>query len=475
MARICYSEFMNVVSPPPRTVDIEVSPRGTMEVLSQREVEQLRLSSAAGGGSGLSELFRRCALAVLNTGNEEDDAAAIFDRYHSFSIEIVQRTRGVKLKIRNAPASAFVDGRIVEGIRQHLFAVLRDLVYIGAEIERNPGFDLTRPEGVTDAVFHILKHAGVLDPSQRPNLVVCWGGHSVSRTEYDYAKGVGYHLGLRGLDVCTGCGPGAMKGPMKGAALGHAKQRLETGRYVGLTEPGIIAAEPPNPIVNRLVVLPDIEKRLEAFLRIGHGVVVFPGGAGTAEEILFLLGVLMDPSNADQKLPVVLTGPTESRPYLDEIDRFVTATLGEEARSRYRIIVDDAAEAARHVARHVRDVHARRRRSGDAYYFNWLLKISEEYQRPFHVSHETVAELVLNGDQPPHELVSNLRRAFSAIVAGNVREEGIRMVRERGPFEIRGDAWIVRLLDDLLASFVTQGRMKIAASTYEPCYRLVPG
>ena len=40
----------------------------------------------------------------------------------------------------------------------------------------------------------------------------------LSRDEYEYTKLVGYELGLRGLDICTGCGPGAMKGPMKGAA-----------------------------------------------------------------------------------------------------------------------------------------------------------------------------------------------------------------------------------------------------------------
>ena len=102
-------------------------------------------------------------------------------------------------------------------------------------------------------------------------------------------------MGLRGLDVCTGCGPGAMKGPMKGATIGHAKQRIVGGRYIGLTEPGIIAAEPPNPIVNQLVIMPDIEKRLEAFVRLAHGVVVFPGGVGTAEEILYLLGILLEP------------------------------------------------------------------------------------------------------------------------------------------------------------------------------------
>ena len=455
------------------TVDTEVSPRGTLELLSQREVEQLQLASESDENSRLFDLLRRCSLAVMNTDGKEDDAAAIFDRYSDFSLEIVKRTRGIKLRIRNAPAGAFVDRRIIEGIRQHLFAVLRDLVYIGTEIEQSERFDLGRGDSITDAVFHILKHAGILNPKLRPNLVVCWGGHAISRTEYEYSKGVGYHLGLRGLDVCTGCGPGAMKGPMKGAAIGHAKQRLRDARYLGLTEPGIIAAEPPNPMVNHLVVLPDIEKRLEAFVRIGHGIIVFPGGAGTAEEILYLLGVLTDPANADRYLPVIFTGPKESRDYFDQIDRFIAATLGDGARKHYQIIIDDTREVARQMARKIRRVQTARRKSGDAFYFNWLLSVPDGYQHPFEVSHETVADLVLHRDLPTHELASNLRRAFSAIVTGNVKEHGIRMIRQHGPFEILGDRAVMELLDTLLGSFVDQGRMRIASESYEPCYRVV--
>ena len=264
-----------------------------------------------------------------------------------------------------------------------------------------------------------------------------------------------------------------MKGPMKGAAIGHAKQRLLDARNVGLTEPEIIAAEPPNPMVNHLVVLPDVEKRLEAFVRIGHGIIVFPGGVGTAEEILYLLGVLMDPANADQHLPVVFTGPKESRDYFEQIDHFVTETLGDEARDRYLIVIDDAPEVARYMSRSVRKVQTQRRKRGDAFYFNWLLNVPDDYQRPFEVSHETVANLLLYRDLPTHELASNLRRAFSAIVTGNVKEHGIRLMRRRGPFEIRGDPAIMALLDTVLGSFVDQGRMKIANGSYEPCYRVV--
>ena len=464
---------MPTTPPTHDTVDTEVSPRGTLELLSQREVEQLRLASESEEKSRLFALLRRCTLAVLNTDSKEDDAAAIFDRYRDFSVEIVQRTRGIKLKIRNAPASAFVDGKIIEGIRQNLFAVLRDLVYIGTQIEQSERFDLARGDSITDAVFHILKHAGVLNPNRRPNLVVCWGGHAISRTEYEYSKGVGYHLGLRGIDVCTGCGLGAMKGPMKGAAIGHAKQRLRNARHVGLTEPGIIAAEPPNPIVNHLVVLPDIEKRLEAFVRIGHGIIVFPGGAGTAEEILYLLGILTDPANADQNLPVVFTGPKESKDYFGQIDSFIKATLGEGASDLYQIVIGDAPEVARQMNRSVRAVGSQRRKSGDAFYFNWLLSVPDAYQRPFDVNHESVRDLVLHRDLPTHELASNLRRAFSAIVTGNVKDHGIRMIREHGPFEISGDPAVMQMLGTMLTGFVDQGRMRIARETYKPCYRVV--
>ena len=450
--------------------DITVGPRGTLELLSQREIDTLTDTT---GKTRLYSLFRQCALAVLNTGSESDDAVAIFEAYSDFSIDVGKRTRGLKLIIENAPASAIVDGRMIEGVRQHLFAVLRDIVYIGTDISDSDLFDLSSTDDITDAVFHILKHARILDPDLPPRTVVCWGGHSISREEYDYTKEVGYHLGLRGLDICTGCGPGAMKGPMKGAAVGHAKQRMREGRYLGLTEPGIIAAEPPNPMVSNLVILPDIEKRLEAFVRLGHGILVFPGGVGTAEEILYLLGILLEPGNRHIELPLVFTGPRGSKAYFEQLDAFLRLTFGEEISTRYRIFVDDAAEVGRVMGRAIRDVRRQRRRDGDAYYFNWLLDVPLEHQLPFEVNHESVAALTLSRDLPPHELAVNLRRAFSAIVTGNVKDHGIRMIRRNGPFELHADSSLVKALDTLLKQFVAQGRMKLAGE-YEPCFRVHP-
>ena len=450
-------------------VDTLISPEGRLEVLSKAEVAKLLDTSK----SGLYEIFRSCALAVLNCGSSIDDGKELLERYRSFDIHIVQRERGIKLDIKGAPAIAFVDGKMIKGIHEHLFSVLRDIVFISNEITDNPSFDMSRSDGITDAVFHILRNANVLRPMRNPNLVVCWGGHSINRIEYNYSKEVGYQMGLRDLDICTGCGPGAMKGPMKGATIGHAKQRLSNGRYLGISEPGIIAAESPNPIVNDLVIMPDIEKRLEAFVRTGHGIIVFPGGAGTAEEILYILGILLHPENAQIPFPLIFTGPETAREYFRQIDDFIGTTLGEAAQKRYTIIIDNPEEVARQMQMAIKEVREFRKSRSDAYYFNWLLKIDPEFQRPFKPTHENMRGLSLHKNQEVHLLAANLRRAFSGVVAGNVKDEGIRAIEKYGHFEIHGDADIMGPMDALLASFVEQSRMKLPGKAYVPCYRVI--
>jgi predicted Rossmann-fold nucleotide-binding protein len=451
------------------SVDAEVRPEGSLEVMSQLEVDQLRSS----GEGGLYTLLRRCMLAVLNSGSHIDDARAMLDHFEDFDLGFIQQDRGLKLSLQNAPGEAFVDGKMIRGIRELLFAVLRDIVYTRNEIIDSGRFDLASGSGITDAVFHIVRNAGLLQLPASVDLVVCWGGHAISRNEYDYTKLVGYELGLRSLNICTGCGPGAMKGPMKGATIGHAKQRIRDGRYVGVTEPGIIAAESPNPIVNSLVIMPDMEKRLEAFVRVGHGIIVFPGGVGTTEEILYLLGILLHPDNQSQPLPMIMTGPAAAEPYFRQIDDFIGATLGAQAQQRYSIIIDDPQEVARTMRESLEAVQDFRTQHGDAYFFNWRLAIEEQFQRPFESTHAAMSALEIDESQPSHILAANLRRVFSGIVSGNVREDTAALIDKQGPFEINGSAKIMSLLDKLLAAFVEQKRMKISAGDNSPCYRVL--
>ena len=445
----------------------QINPVGNMNLLSQAEVDHLQQSAA----SELYKLYRNCSLAVLNAGSETDNAEDIYQQFLDFNIEVLRIERGVKLLLSNPPEHAFVDGMIIKGIQEHLSTVLRDILFIS---NRYDNANKTS-DNATDITFDILRNANTIIPDSAPNLITCWGGHSIGSTEYKYTKEVGYQLGLRGFNICTGCGPGAMKGPMKGATFGHAKQRNTNGRYIGLTEPSIIAAEPPNPIVNELVIMPDIEKRLEAFVRLSHGIIIFPGGAGTAEELLYILGIMLDPKNKAQKLPIILTGPSESAEYFTQIDNFIAATLGESTQQLYTIIVDDAPLVAKTLKQTTAEVLAHRKNSGDSYHFNWSLEIAADFQQPFEPNHESMSALNLHFDQDIASLAANLRRAFSGIVAGNVKAEGIKAIRENGVFEISGDKALMTLMDTLLNSFVKQQRMKLPGSEYIPCYKVIEG
>jgi hypothetical protein len=81
--------------------------------------------------------------------------------------------------------------------------------------------------------------------------------------------------------------------------------------------------------------------------------------------------------------------------------------------------------------------------------------------------------LALHRGQPVHRLAANLRRAFSGIVTGNVKENGVAAIERYGPYELAADPQIMPLLDELLTAFVAQRRMKLPGSIYRPCYRLL--
>lgn len=448
------------------TASYSIHPKTQMRVLSHHEIHRLQDVN-----SQTHKLLRQCAYAVLSSSDHGDSYLDLEKELKDFDIQVRKQDRGIVLTLINPPKSAFVDDVLIAGVREQLFSVLRDILYVEESIIKAHKFDLQSSQDITNAIFHILRNANILQPEQDPNLIICWGGHSISRLEYDYSKKVGYHMGLHGLNIGTGCGPGAMKGPMKGATIGHAKQHIHNGRYIGITEPSIIAAEAPNPIVNELVILPDIEKRLEAFVRLAHGIVIFPGGPGTAEEIIYLLGILINEKNQHIELPLIITGPKESEDYLLDIHDFIGHTLGESAQNRYQLIIDNPQTVAKAMSDGMQRVKAQRCKTDDAFFFNWSLCIDPELQIPFDPTHENMAALNLSKDQPKSELASQLRSAFSGIVAGNVKQSGVERIAKYGPYKISGDAEIMEKMNKLLTSMVEHGRMRISGD-YKPCYTI---
>ncbi len=68
-------------------INARITPEGSMEVLSRHEVNLLKDKSK----EGLYDLFRQCALAILNCGNESDDSKEIMEEYQEFDIKLVNQ------------------------------------------------------------------------------------------------------------------------------------------------------------------------------------------------------------------------------------------------------------------------------------------------------------------------------------------------------------------------------------------------
>ena len=118
-------------------LSISVSPSSSLQTLSQKEISYLYDASQ----TDLYDIFRRCALAVLNSGTDIDDVNDLVSQYRDFTINVIQQERGVKLELINAPRQAFVDGKMIKGIKEHLFSVLRDIIFIHAVLYKSTAID----------------------------------------------------------------------------------------------------------------------------------------------------------------------------------------------------------------------------------------------------------------------------------------------------------------------------------------------
>ena len=107
-----------------------ISPVGSMALLSQLEVSQLTQSAAC----DIYQLFRNCSLAVLNSGSRTDSSKEILEKYKTFAINVLRQERGIKIELQHPPEEAFIDGELIKGIQEHLFAVIRDLLYVNTQL-----------------------------------------------------------------------------------------------------------------------------------------------------------------------------------------------------------------------------------------------------------------------------------------------------------------------------------------------------
>lgn len=260
---------------------------------------------------------------------------------------------------------------MIIGVQENLFVVLCDFIYVYYEIYNNLKFDFVILEGISNVVFYILCNVGVVKLVSKFNLVVCWGGYLILQEEYDYMKVVGYQFGLCDFDICIGCGFGVMKGLMKGVIIVYVKQCILYGCYLGFIELGIVVVEVFNLIVNYLVIFFDVEKCLEVFVCIGYGFVVFFGGVGMIEEILYIFGIFFYFDNFDIFFLFVFMGLKSIEGYFEELDCFIGDILGIEVQQCYKVIIDNLVLVVCEVQVGIEQVYVFCKEKYDVFYFNW--------------------------------------------------------------------------------------------------------
>src|SRR5690606_37385032 len=234
--------------------------------------------------------------AVLDTHqSNKDDTRHLREKFAPMVVETKRDgAADFYLTLDRVPEGVTFDGENVTKSQQDLIAeVIRDTI-LTPDLRPQAS-----PEEVSELIYTMVGRTGIFEVDEdHPRVrTFIWGGHSIPAPEYLFAKEVGYWDGLRGMELIIGSGGGIMKAPFVGASSGYRKQRLLDRKFIGFTEQGILAGEAPNTLLNTLCVFPDIEKRMEAFIRASHRGRVHPGGTGTMEEITTFLGMKIHPEN----------------------------------------------------------------------------------------------------------------------------------------------------------------------------------
>jgi len=407
--------------------------------------------------------FRETVAALIDIHKaDNDDKRELREKYASMAIEVRRNGRGLGLRCTGVPAGSLLGGDLPERQKRQISQAVRDLIMAPESPEAHG-----ESAAVSRLVRSYVARTPLLQQAPRPRCFV-WGGHAVSRAEYDFAKEAGYWDALaNGTEFITGCGPGVMKAPFKGAVVAYGKQdyhmRGLNRDYIGFSEQGIIAAEAPNGIVSELVIFPDVEKRMEAFIRASHRGRIHPGGAGTAEEMLTILGVKSHPANADIPFPLDLVeGPGGE--YVRHLRDWIKTCFGDALDGLFDVHVGTPREYAEHVLRTNEGLDWTR-------LWNDHLYFPPEMQQPFRVTFDSMESLDLSRNQPPFDLLVNLRRFFSSLVHLAVKDPDASSTWGGELPKISGDREILEATDDLIRWFAADGRMKLHGG-YKPPYRI---
>lgn len=388
-----------------------------------------------------------------------DDVRGLREMFAQMSIHAGQVLDGeLTLQLRKVPRNVtFFDQQITRGQEELITEIIRDVVFLpeGAE----------DPDRRQEVMKEMCRRAGIFRPGERVRTFI-WGGHSVPQAEKDFAERVGYWDGLSGNEIITGCGPGIMKTPFDGALIGYQKMRLGFHRpdLIGFTEPGILAFETPNDRINKLVVFPNMEMRMEAFIRASHRGRVHPGGSGTMEEIMTFLGMKLHPDNEGMRYPFDLVERPDGE-YMKMLHRFFRECFGYALDGLLNIRVESAKDYGHYVHETNRGLPTDRLWNSD-------LVMPAEIGQPFEVNFDSIESIDLSLDQEPYHLIKNLRWFFTSMVYLIAKHP--EKVEEWGTDrpKVKGDSRVVQAVDSLIREFNQLNRLRMSGEIEDLPYRI---
>jgi uncharacterized protein (TIGR00730 family) len=154
--------------------------------------------------------------------------------------------------------------------------------------------------------------------SEQGPLVTVVGSARTNPEEGDYKEAVkmGRLLVKNGFGVLTGGGPGIMEAANRGA---HEAGGVSIGLNIKLPN-----EQKPNPYLTDGIDFRYFFIRKVNFLKYTHGVVVFPGGFGTLDELMETLTLIQ--TERINKIPVVVVGSEFWKGMLDWIAKTLVDT-----------------------------------------------------------------------------------------------------------------------------------------------------
>ncbi len=434
------------------------------------------------------QVLKDCLASVIENHNYSDNKQRLRDEFEGMKIQAIHSTKKEVLKLyllcENIPEDALFDCQNLTPAQfQQFSSIVRDLL-VPLDKKRKSKFaelpESKQSEETSKWIKHFVSRSGLLERRKREVISFVWGGHSLPNdyigefSEYRFAEKVGYFNTLintrksknqkqnKPAEDITGSGPGVMKAPFKGALQAfHELQQKLNRFFIGFTESAIMSAEKPNKLVDRLIIFPDIEKRIEAFIRAAHRGRVHPGGIGTLEEIMMFFSMKLHEHNREIVYPLDFVERPGGK-YFSYLDDYLKTCFQDVLNEHYQTFNHILPRDYAIYVRETNKLIDRNKLWNDDLYFPPSL------QKPLKPDFEFVESLELRQDLGPAKLLENLRAFFSALVTFNIKQpEIVEPWKDERPL-LHGDKKIVNATDELIQWMTGQGRMKIEGKFVKP-------